>query len=95
MLFIQLISCNECDAIYTGNTKRKLETRVNEHKQALNKSYIQSHVADHSHQILHDINWNYTKISYSESNKNARGFLEKWQIEKLRQKKYTFNEQTF
>jgi len=80
------ISCNDCDAVYAGNTERKLETRVNEHKNALTKSYIPSHVADHAKQTSHNINWDETKISYIENNREARELLEKWDIEKLRQK---------
>jgi predicted GIY-YIG superfamily endonuclease len=38
------INCNDCDANYSGNTKRKLEIRVKEHKSALNKSYVHSNI---------------------------------------------------
>jgi hypothetical protein len=80
------ISCNDCDVVYAANTERKLETRVNEDKNALTKSYIPSHVVDHAKQTSHNINWDETKISYVENNRDAKGAIRKWDIEKLRQK---------
>jgi hypothetical protein len=76
------IGCNDCDANYSGNTKRKLETRVKEHKSALYKPYVHSKIAEHSFTTKHDINWKNPKIIYHEPNKKARFFLENWDIEK-------------
>ncbi len=76
------ISCYDCDANYWGNTKRKLEIRVKEHKSALNKPYVHSNIAEHSFATKHDINWKNPKIIYHQPNKKARFFLENWDIEK-------------
>jgi len=31
------ISCKNCDAIYVGRTKRKLNTRISEHRNQINR----------------------------------------------------------
>lgn len=35
---IYKIECSNCDAVYVGKTKRKLQTRINEHKNRINKN---------------------------------------------------------
>jgi hypothetical protein len=59
---VYYISCNDCDANYSGNTKRKLETRVKEHESVLYKPYVHSNIAEHSLAMKHDINWKNPKI---------------------------------
>ena len=63
--------------IYIGQTKRKLKSRINEHKSALTNLDIKSNVAEHSFKTNHNINFNNTKIIYRETNHRARKFLEK------------------
>ncbi len=79
-----ITNCEDCNRIYTKDTKRKLETRIKEHKNAITKPYMTSHVADHARETKHNINWDKPKISYHEDNENARLFLEKWHLEKLK-----------
>ncbi len=67
-----------------AETKRKLDIRIKEHKNAITKLYMTSHVADHTRETKHNINWDKPKISYYEDNENARLFLEKWDLEKLK-----------
>jgi hypothetical protein len=43
-----------------------------------------SHVADYARKTKHNINWDKPKIFYNEDNENARLFLEKWHLEKLK-----------
>ncbi len=78
------IHCNYCQAVYCGQTKRKLKTRINEHKYALTRNHIDSQVAEHAFQTKHDINWSKPKIKYHENNKRARIFLESYDIEKTK-----------
>lgn len=46
------ISCKECDASYIGQTKRKLNTRISEHKRNINQSdlsVVSRHIIDMNH----------------------------------------------
>ncbi|KYM97837.1 hypothetical protein ALC62_11470 [Cyphomyrmex costatus] len=68
MNVIYKIKCNDCDATYVGQTKRKLITRVNEHRNHIrrntsSKSVITDHRLDHSHEF----NWNNVNILDCES----------------------------
>jgi hypothetical protein len=56
--------------VYWEQTKRKLKTRIKEHKNALTSNLIHSQVAEHAFQTKHDINWSEPKIKYHENNKN-------------------------
>jgi hypothetical protein len=79
------INCNECDAIYVGETKRKLITRLTEHKNAISNINIKSNIADHAHNTQHNINFDNIHVSYYEKKYLARKFLESFEIEKLKQ----------
>ena len=79
------IECNDCDSAYVGSTIRKLKTRVNEHKNALYKPYINSNVAAHCFSTKHPVNFQKPKVNYIENKPGARRFLEKFQIEKYKQ----------
>ena len=74
------INCNDCDAVYVGTTKRKLSSRIQEHKNALVRPTIQSNIADHSFHTKHNINFNDPQISYIENKSSARYFLENFEI---------------
>ena len=78
------LNCGDCNRVYAGEAKRKSETRIKEHKNAITKPYMTSHVADNARETKHNINWDKPKISYHEDNENARLFLEKWNLEKLK-----------
>ena len=82
---VYLIECNDCDSVYVGTTRRKLNTRVNEHKNALFKPYINSNVAEHCFSTKHSVNFQEPKVNYIENKLGARKFLEKFQIEKCKQ----------
>ncbi|XP_053685711.1 uncharacterized protein LOC128735241 [Sabethes cyaneus] len=60
---IYQIDCNDCPAIYIGQTRRKFKQRVKEHKNAtenerVNESSVAMHAANHQHKI----NWNSAKL---------------------------------
>ncbi len=71
------LNCSDCYRVYAGETKRKLDIRIKEHKNAITKLYVTSYVADDARETKHNINWDKPKISYHEDNENARLFLEK------------------
>jgi hypothetical protein len=76
------VNCNDCTSTYTGNTKRKLAQRLGEHKKALEKNYIQSHIAEHALENNHSIDWDNVEVLQNENNYMKRYFLEKFEIEK-------------
>jgi len=61
------IDCKDCDACYVGQTKRRLITRANEHKNDINKkSGTLSVISTHRLQG-HDFDWNSVRILDNES----------------------------
>jgi len=52
------LSCKDCDAVYIGQTKRRLNTRVIEHKKDINKKIVNhSVITEHRLQFNHDFDW--------------------------------------
>jgi hypothetical protein len=85
------IHCNDCEAVYCGQTKTKLKTTINEHKKCLNNKHIQTQVAEHAFQLKHDINWSKLKIKCHENNKRAIIFIESYDIEKTKSQNIAVN----
>ncbi|KYN07691.1 hypothetical protein ALC62_01339, partial [Cyphomyrmex costatus] len=56
------INCNDCDMTYVGQTKRKLRTRLKEHKNDLKKSNNNSVVSKHQLDSNHVMDWDRTVI---------------------------------
>jgi len=57
------INCNDCEASYVGQTKRRLNTRIREHLNDIKKSTgTHSVVSDHRMELNHDFNWNEVRI---------------------------------
>jgi len=57
------LTCKNCDAAYVRQTKRKLNTRVSEHKKDINKTTPNhSVITNHRLQFNHDFDWNNPKI---------------------------------
>lgn len=81
------LDCKNCPYVYVGQTKRTLKARINEHKNALNYPYLKSNVADHAINYKHDINFDKPRIKYRERNRQARKFLESYDIEKFKKSK--------
>jgi len=67
------INCNNCDASYVGQTKRKMMTRIKEHHDniKLDKSK-HSVITEHILDLNHNFDWNNIKILDTESNYNKR-----------------------
>jgi len=63
------IFCKDCDASYVGQTKRKLKTRINEHKNNIrldsNKHFV---ISKHIVELAHNFDRNNIKILDIERN---------------------------
>jgi len=59
------INCSDCDAVYIGQTKRHLLTRIKEHQANIRK---RSHlvVSKHRSSLSHDFNWSNSEILHCE-----------------------------
>ncbi|KYQ57435.1 hypothetical protein ALC60_03396 [Trachymyrmex zeteki] len=65
------ISCDDCEASYAGQTKRKLKTRVKEHVSDIRKKTgSPSVISDHHINYNHNFNWEDVKILYREPSYN-------------------------
>lgn len=57
------LNCWECDTSYVGQTKRKLKTRIKNHKNDVDKNNgILSVVSEHRLEEEHDFEWNTVEI---------------------------------
>jgi len=57
------ISCNDCDATYVGQTKRKLNTRITEHRNQINsKSSHKTVITEHRLRYNHEFDWTNVEI---------------------------------
>lgn len=65
--------CKNCEAVYVGETKRKLRQRRSEHKTNTNKDAV---INVHRETFKHDFDWDKPKILDSERNWGKRIFSE-------------------
>nr|VZI49345.1 unnamed protein product [Spirometra erinaceieuropaei] len=77
---IYRIPCSNCSSVYVVHTGRRLGTRINEHKLAIRRRDPLSLVFAHSLECDHRFNWEGTEVIASATTKQAREFLEAWQI---------------
>lgn len=57
------IPCKSCPAVYIGQTRRKLKTRLREHRAAADNGKVhESSVAVHSTELNHTIDWDQAKL---------------------------------
>jgi len=62
-IVVYKISCNDCDAIYVRQTKRKLNTRITEHRNQINsKSSHKTVIAEHRLRYNHKFDWTNVEI---------------------------------
>ena len=59
---IYSIPCKNCEQHYIGQTSKKTETRLTEHKNAINRYHLLSLPASHTHYNGHTFNWTKTQI---------------------------------
>ena len=70
------VQCNVCPASYVGESKRKLSTRIAEHRRAVNREDQLSHIYQHQSQTGHLMDLTNPKILYKEPIRSKRLFLE-------------------
>ena len=60
---IYRIPCTDCPAVYIGQTRRKIKTRLREHKSAVDNGRTNdSSVAAHATNLNHTIDWDNAKL---------------------------------
>nr|VZI51877.1 unnamed protein product [Spirometra erinaceieuropaei] len=72
------IPCRDCPRHYTGQTGRRLSSRITEHKRAVRRGDPLSQIATHTLQEGHEFNFASTRIVARASNKTGRELLEAW-----------------
>jgi len=86
------INCTDCDASYVGQTKRTLNTRVNEHRNHIRRNSTQlSVITDHRLQFKHEFDWDNVRVVDQEPNYHKRLISEMIFIKK---QKHGLNAQT-
>lgn len=66
------INCLDCEATYIGQTKRKLETRVKEHKNDIKRSSSPSVISQHRIELDHQFDWEGVSIVDGEKSYSKR-----------------------
>ena len=59
---IYMIPCRECQQKYIGQTSKKIETRITEHKNAIKRHDLRSIPATHTYDNCHTFNWKETHL---------------------------------
>ena len=78
---IYSIPCKDCDKLYIGETKRKFNTRLREHKKAVEQKHPKkSALAEHCLQSGHAISWESSTILRTSTSWRNRRLLEAWEI---------------
>lgn len=84
------IPCNDCTLTYIGQTSKKLNTRLDQHKNdCTNRKRLQPNktaLAHHHHSNRHNFNFDNTKILDTETHKRKRELLEACHIIKNKEK---------
>ena len=75
---IYMIPCKNCPQQYIGQTSKKIETRLTEHKNAINRRDLLSLPAKHTYDNGHTFNWTETKLLGRATTRHAREFKEAW-----------------
>ncbi len=63
---------------YIGQTSKKIETRITEHKNAIKRHDLRSLPAAHTYDNCHTFNWTETQLLGRAQTKHAREFKEAW-----------------
>jgi len=80
------INCQNCDALYVGQTKRILNTRISEHRNHIRRNSLQTSViTDHHLEFNHEFDWDNVEMLDEEINCNKRLISEMIHIKKQRQ----------
>lgn len=78
------LDCKNCSAVYIGQTKRHLRTRINEHSKNINlHRSMQSVISKHRLELEHDFDWAKPNILHSETFLRKREIAEMFYIKKF------------
>ncbi|BHF66767.1 hypothetical protein SprV_0200978900 [Sparganum proliferum] len=75
---VNQIPCRNCPRHYTGQTGRRLSSRITEHKRVIRRGDPLSQVATHTLEEGHEFNFASTRIVARTSNKTEPELLEAW-----------------
>ena len=73
---VYAIPCANCDKQYFGQTGRKFEVRLNEHKAAVRLGHINNACAKHTKDSIHSIDWENAKPVYKSNQLSNRLIVE-------------------
>ena len=72
------VNCGDCNKFYVGQTGRRLETRITEHKAAIRRHDPLSLISVHEDKEGHKFNLDSVKIIAQGNTRHTREFLEAW-----------------
>ena len=75
---IYMVPCRDCPQRYIGQTSKKIETRITEHKNAIKRHDLRSLPAAHTYDNCHTFNWTETQLLGRAQTKHTREFKEAW-----------------
>ena len=70
------INCLNCESSYVGQTKRKLKTRIKEHKADIRKSTSEMSISRHQLNEMHELDWDNIRILDTEQSLMKRRISE-------------------
>ena len=75
---IYIFPCKNCPDKYIGQTSKKIQTRLTEHQNAINRHDHSSLPAKHTDDNGHQFDWSQTRCLGQATTKHARKFKEAW-----------------
>ena len=75
---IYIFPCKNCPDKYIGQTSKKIQTRLTEHQNAINRHDHSSLPAKHTDDNGHKFDWSQTICLGQATTKHAREFKEAW-----------------
>ena len=70
------VPCAECESVYIGETGRKLEKRISEHKGAVKRHNVKNGIAVHAWTKQHKVDWEAATVKHVETNHSRRKTIE-------------------
>ena len=87
------VDCNDCDAVYIGQTGRNLDIRIKEHVKSINNLQHSSGLATHCIVNNHKINENSIKLLHRETKGRRLNYIEQLEILKSVKNENNVNDQ--
>ena len=73
-----MFNCANCPERYTGQTLKKIQAKLTERQNAINRHDHNSLAAKHADDNGHKFNWSHARCLGQANTKNAREFKEAW-----------------